>query len=144
MIVYPRLCFSVILWALSLFAFAQDFSISGNVVDSNNKPIEFTNIILYTENENEFSNGTSTDELGFFKLDKLKAATYIIKISYIGFEIFEQKIILTGDLNLKTIQLNELSESLGEVVVIGKKPTTIRKSDRLIFNIEHTALTEGG
>jgi outer membrane receptor protein involved in Fe transport len=143
MIVSPRFYFSVILCALSFCAFAQDFSISGNVVDSNNKPIEFTNIILYTENEKEFSKGTSTDEFGFFKLDNLDEATYIIKISYIGFEVFEQKIILSGNLNLKTIQLNETPESLGEVVVIGKKPTTIRKPDRLIFNVENTALIEG-
>ena len=80
---------------------------------------------------------------GFFELTKLAAATYVIKISFIGLEEFEQKIVLTGDLDLISIQLNESSESLGEVTVIGKRPTITRQPDRLIFNIENTALTEG-
>ncbi len=143
MIASLRLYLGVMFFASSFFAFAQEFSISGKVVDSNNNPIEFTNVIIFIENESEFLKGTSTDDQGFFKLDKLTSATYVVKISFIGLEEFEQKIILTGDLNLKTIQLNEIPESLSEVTIIGKKPTFTRKPDRLIFNIENTALTEG-
>jgi hypothetical protein len=140
---YLRFYLSSILFALSFVAFAQEFSISGKVVDANNNAIELANVIVLVENGTEFFNGTSTDDNGFFKLSNLSSATYIIKISFIGFEEFEQKMILTGDLDLKTIQLNETLESLNEVTVIGKRPTIIRKPDRLIFNIENTALTEG-
>ncbi|WP_296383435.1 outer membrane beta-barrel family protein [Winogradskyella sp.] len=143
MIARLRLYFSTIFFVLPFTVFAQDFSISGKVVDSNNNPIEFANVIIFIENENEFLKGTSTDDKGFFKLDKLDSTIYVIKIRFIGLEEFEQKIILTGDLDLKTIQLSETPESLGEVIVIGKKPTITRKPDRLIFNIENTALTEG-
>ncbi|WP_299121361.1 TonB-dependent receptor [uncultured Winogradskyella sp.] len=128
------LCFTV---------FAQDFSISGKVVDANGSPIEFANVIISVENEEEFFKGTSTDERGIFKLEDLTSTTYFIRISYIGYEEFEQKVVLNGTLNLKTIQLHEIPESLNEVTVIAKKPTTTRKPDRLIFNIENTALTEG-
>ncbi|BAO75522.1 TonB-dependent receptor domain-containing protein [Winogradskyella sp. PG-2] len=143
MIARLRLNLSVILIALSFFVFAQEFSIKGKVVDSNNNPIEFTNVILYTESNNVFYKGTSTDDKGVFEFSNLDAATFIVKITYIGFETIEQKIILRGDLDLRTIELNEIPESLNEVTVIGKKPTRIRKPDRLIFNIENTALTEG-
>ncbi|MFP4844533.1 TonB-dependent receptor domain-containing protein [Winogradskyella sp. PE311] len=143
MIIIPRLYLSAVLFALSFVGIAQDFSISGKVVDANNNPIEFANVVVFSGTENDFLKGTSTDEFGFFKLDDLDSANYLIKISYIGFNPFEQKIILKGNLNLKTIQLKQISERLSEVVVIAKKPTITRKPDRLIFNIENTALTEG-
>ena len=143
MIARLRFYISVLLFIFSISVFAQDFSISGKIIDSDNNPIEFANVVVLIEKGGEFLKGTSTDNEGFFILNNLDAATYFIKISYIGFEEFEQKIILTGDLNLKTIQLNETPESLSEVTVIAKKPTIIRKPDRLIFNIENTALTEG-
>ncbi len=138
-----RLFLSAILFALSFYAFAQEFSVSGNVVDLNNNPIEFANVIILGETESDFLKGASTDDKGFFELERLAAATYVIKISFIGFEEFEQKIVLTGNLDLKNIQLKETPESLSEVTVIAKKPTITRQPDRLIFNIENTALTEG-
>ncbi len=140
---YLRLCLSTILFALSFFAFAQELSISGKVVDANNNAIELANVIVLAEDGIEFLKGTATDDKGLFTLNSLSLTTYIIKITFIGYEEFEQKIILTGDLDLKTIQLNETPESLNEVTVIAKKPTITRTPDRLIFNIENTALTEG-
>ena len=138
-----RLYLSAILFALSFCAFAQEFSVSGNVMDSNKNPIELANVVILKEDGNAFLKGASTDNKGFFELERLAADTYVIKISFIGFEEFEQKIVLTGNLDLKTILLNEVTESLGEVTVIAKKPTITHQPDRLIFNIENTALTEG-
>jgi outer membrane receptor protein involved in Fe transport len=143
MIIRLRFYLSLTLCALSFALFSQEFSISGKVMDSNNTPVELANVVIFTEDGTTFFEGTSTDENGFFKLNNLLESTYLIKISFIGYEDFEQKIILSGHLDLKTIQLNETPESLGEVTVIAKKPTITRKPDRLIFNIENTALTEG-
>ncbi|WP_400075704.1 TonB-dependent receptor domain-containing protein [Winogradskyella sp. R77965] len=143
MIVRLRYYLSVFFFMLCLTVFAQDFSISGKVVDGNGSPIEFANVIISAENEEAFFKGTSTDEKGIFKLEVLTSTTYFIRISFIGYEEFEQKVVLSGNLDLRTIQLKEIPESLSEVTVIAKKPTTTRKPDRLIFNVENTALIEG-
>ncbi|MFC0603468.1 TonB-dependent receptor domain-containing protein [Winogradskyella pulchriflava] len=135
------LCF--ILFTVPFVVLAQNFSISGTVVDANGSPIEFANVILSVENEDEFFKGTSTDDKGNFIIENLEATTYYVRISFIGHEEFSQKIALSGNLNLKTIQLMELPESLDEVTIVAQKPTITRKPDRLIFNIENTALTEG-
>ncbi|MAX71373.1 MAG: glucosamine-6-phosphate deaminase [Flavobacteriaceae bacterium] len=142
MIASLRLFFSVILIALSSYALAQDFSISGKVVDSENTPIELANILILNSEDESYIKGTSTDGNGFFNINNLSSETYLLRISYIGLETFEQKIILTGNLDLKTITLSDTPESLEEVTVIAKKPTITRQPDRLIFNIENTALTE--
>jgi len=123
--------------------YGQSISVSGTVIDVENKPIEFANVVLFTEDESEVLKGTSTNENGDFNLSHLEANTYVVKISYIGFTEFSQKIILTGDLDLQTIVLSEASEQLDEISIIVKKPTIKRESDRLVFNIEKTALVEG-
>ncbi len=124
-------------------SFGQSLSISGTVIDADNHPIEFANVIILNEDESEILKGTSTNDNGFFDILNLEANTYVLKISYIGFENFNQKIILTGHLDLTTIQLRQVSESLDEVSILVKKPTIKREADRLVFNIEQTALVEG-
>jgi len=143
MIIYLRSLFCTFLFAISLSTYAQDFSISGKVVDVNNDAIELANIILFQGEEKEFLIGTSTDDKGFFNLDNLEEGTYYLKVSFIGLEEFEQKVVLTGNLDLKSIILKEIPENLDEVTIVAKKPTITRKPDRLVFNVENTALTEG-
>ncbi|NNE31319.1 MAG: TonB-dependent receptor [Winogradskyella sp.] len=143
MIAPIRFYLSVFFYALTFCAFAQEYSISGKIVDVNNNPIEFANVILSEVDSSEFLKGTSTDDKGNFELINLKPETYVLKISFIGHKELEQIIVLTGSLNLKTIVLEETPEALGEVTVVGRKPTITRKPDRLVFNIENTALTEG-
>ena len=136
----------ILLFTIFLMCFhsvkAQEFSISGIVVDSENNPVEFANVVVNDSNGN-IVNGTSTDNSGKFQLRNLPLNTYDLVISFIGYNEFRQRIILTGNLNLKTVVLNESSETLQQVDIIATKPTVMRKPDRLIFNIENTALTEG-
>ncbi|REE08521.1 outer membrane receptor protein involved in Fe transport [Winogradskyella pacifica] len=143
MIIRLRLFFCVGICMLSTVVLAQDYSITGRIVDANSSPIEFANVVILTEVDGDYLKGTSTDDNGFFSLINLSETTFYLKISYLGFEEFQQKIVLTGDLDLKTIQLNDIPENLNEVTVIAKKPTITRKPDRLIFNVENTALIEG-
>ncbi|WP_426431925.1 TonB-dependent receptor domain-containing protein [Winogradskyella sp. HB-48] len=143
MIVYLRSLFCTLLFVFSFNAYAQSFSILGKVVDAEGQPIELANVILLQGEERQFLIGTSTDDNGFFNLVNLNVDTYYIKVSFIGLQEFEQKIILSGNLDLKTIKLEEIPETLEEVTIIAKKPTITRKPDRLVFNVENTALAEG-
>lgn len=143
MIVYLRFYLSTIFIVLSVSSFAQNYSILGKIVDAQNQPIELANVLLLKGEEKEFLIGTSTDDNGYFNLVNLNQDTYYLKVSFIGLEEFEQKIVLTGDLDLKTIVLNDTPESLDEVTIVAKKPTVTRQADRLVLNVENTALTEG-
>lgn len=127
----------------SYLSYGQDYSISGEILDANNKAIEFANIIVFNEDQSDVLKGTSTDLKGFFILNNLESNTYIIKVSFIGYQTYEQKILLTGNLDLKTIRLEDDIENLDQVNITVKKPTLTREADRLIFNVENTALIEG-
>lgn len=148
MIAHPRSFLSVIFIALTLTLFAQDYSISGKIVDSNGAPIELVNVIVEDGAQPEssfltFVKGTATNQDGSFRVDGLSASTYKLTASFIGYEDFSQIIILRGEVDLKTIVLKATPESLDEVTIVAKKPTVDRKPDRLIFNVENTALIEG-
>ena len=99
-------------------------------------------ILLQGEDES-FVKGTTSDDNGVFKLDNLTSGNYTIRISFIGFESFEQNIQLTEDVDLSVIVLKESAEQLGEVELNYTKPTLDKKADRLIFNVQGSALTEG-
>ena len=124
-------------------SYGQDYSISGEILDANNNAIEFANIIVFNEDQSEVLKGTSTDLKGVFILNNLESNTYILKVSFIGYQTYEQKILLTGNLDLKTIRLEDDVENLDQVNITVKKPTLTREADRLIFNVENTALIEG-
>jgi outer membrane receptor protein involved in Fe transport len=152
MITRLRSYISAIVFALSLNASAQNFSISGKIVDTKGLPLSLVNVVLHeshpkgdieTSSFFKYIKGTATNDDGTFRFENLEEGSYRVSASFISFEKFEQIIILTGNLDLRTIQLQEIPESLDEVTVIAKKPTITRKPDRLIFNIENTALIEG-
>lgn len=124
-------------------SYSQNVSVSGNILDANNNPIEFANVIILNENESEILKGTSTDASGHFSIINLALNTYVIKISYIGYTDYKQKLVLTGNLDLKTIMLTEDAQSLDQINITVKRPIVKREADRLIFNIENTALVEG-
>ncbi|MDO1502141.1 outer membrane beta-barrel family protein [Winogradskyella maritima] len=124
-------------------ALSQEYKISGKVVDQNNSPISFANVLILNSEDDSFVSGTSTSDDGEFVFEAIAEGQYKLKVTFIGFKTVEQDLNLVADANLETIILIEDSETLGEVSVIARKPKVTRKADRLTFNIANTALTEG-
>ncbi len=83
--------------------------ITGKVVDSKGEPIIGANVL-----EKGTANGTITDMDGHFSLNVGKEA--ILEISYIGYRSIE---ITVGNKKDLAVTLNEDTEALDEVVVVG-------------------------
>ncbi|WP_241974232.1 TonB-dependent receptor domain-containing protein [Winogradskyella wandonensis] len=115
----------------------------GTVVDENQKPLSYVNVVVLSSADESFVNGTSTNDNGQFEIESLAEGDYILKVSFIGFKTVSQSISLKSDLSLSKITLIEDAESLDAITVTAKRPTVVRKPDRLTFNVEDTALTEG-
>lgn len=130
---------------VSISAFSQNHTISGKVLDAQNEPIAFANVLLLNITDAGSNNykGVSTDENGAFALKNIESGNYRIVISFLGFKDFSKDITLESNLDLKQITLEESTESLNEVNIVVKKPTLKKEADRLVFNIENTALIEG-
>ncbi len=108
-----NLLFFVLLLLVSATTVFAQTKVSGVVVDKQNQPIPFANVVFKGSSE-----GIVTNEDGKFYLESQKTYTTLV-ISSVGFS--EKEIILDKPVNYNfKIQLNE-AESLNEVVVFAGK-----------------------
>lgn len=77
-----------------------------------------------------------TDSIGKFTFSGINNGNYSIRVSFLGFQESRQNLIISSDstYNISTIFLEENSQQLNEVKVIGQVAATIQKVDTLQFN----------
>ena len=127
----------------SVIGWSQTVSVSGLVKDTMNDPVAFANILILQSQDSTAVTGTSSDENGNFTINNIKPASYILKTSFIGYKDNLTPLDLNSDVNDIAVVMEESVESLNEVELIVKKPTLKREADRLVFNVENTALSQG-
>lgn len=98
--------------------YAQKIKVSGTVMDGSSKmPAEFANVILQTL-DSVFVTGVSTDEKGYFGLEKIKEGNYRLVISAIGYKNKVTDLTtLSKSIDLGKLVLEEATEQLGEITV---------------------------
>ncbi|MCF7560757.1 TonB-dependent receptor family protein [Sabulilitoribacter multivorans] len=125
----------------SFLSFSQEYNIVGDLKDETNLPIEFANVVLLNKEDSSPLIGTTTDDLGAFILNNVKAGKYTLKISFLGFNEYTIDVELSNDINLGTIVLKEALEELEGVSIVAKRPTVKRLVDRVVFNVENSTLS---
>jgi hypothetical protein len=116
----------IIVFFLSYISFAQQYSISGKVLDkSTNEPLYFANIRVLNS-----SLGTSSNKTGDYEM-KLKKGNYKLTVSYIGY--ISDTISVRLDKNLSNVNFNlkQTKVILSEIIVRpGENPAVsiIRKA----------------
>jgi len=93
--------------------FAQNNNISGLVIDRyTGQPIEFANVSIV-----DLGLGSSTDSLGFFKINNLNPGIYNLQVSFIGYKtetIYELKLTPSRSI-YQIIELDQTGSDLDEV-----------------------------
>lgn len=115
----------------------------GRVTDVGNIPLAYVNVILQTQADSTFIAGCITDTNGYFYLEADGGNTNVkqLKASYIG---YVTKIIPVDNHYDGTIVLNEQSQSLQEVTIIGHKPVFRMKAGILTSQIKGSVLSNIG
>mgnify|MGYP001945896893 CR=1 FL=1 len=122
---------------------AQDLNISGKVINAEDSPLSYVNVLVYKANTENPLKGTTTNEDGSFILEGIEKGTYNINFSYMGFEDLVKTLELTSDKNLGNIVLKENNEILDEAVITAKLPTIKKTAGKLVFNVENTSFSVG-
>ncbi|EAR02850.1 hypothetical protein FB2170_06165 [Maribacter sp. HTCC2170] len=123
--------------------FSQEYEIQGKVVSTNSEPIWLSNVLLLSVIDSIIIDGTSSDENGAFKINNIPPGDYFIKASYLENESDYLKLKINSDTIIGPLIISNYAQTLQEVVVTTQKPRVERKVDRLVFNIENTALSDG-
>lgn len=122
---------------------SQTFTVSGNIVDESNRPVAYSNILLLHTQDSTIVSGTTSNDDGRFVFNNVAPNSYILKASFISYKHNYSNITVRSNIVIPTIVLEESVEALSEIELVYKKPTLKREVDRLVFNVEKTALSEG-
>ena len=134
-------------WTLFLLLFCipvmgQEYKVSGHVKQTDGAEVAFANILLYKVSDTSFYKGAASDEKGFFSFHNIILNQYLIRASYIGSHSNYKLVEVNSDLDIGPLYIDDKGQELNEVVVVSQKPTLEQKVDRLVFNIENTALSD--
>ncbi|MEI6349252.1 MAG: TonB-dependent receptor [Bacteroidota bacterium] len=114
---------------------AQNATISGQVYDQSNQSIIGANIVLLKPVDSVMIKGTTTDVNGNFKLQIAQQGTFLIKISFIGYEdIFITKKVSNQPLSLGKLILKDKVTKLTTVSVVAEMTPVQQKGDTTQIN----------
>lgn len=140
-----RLLLILLLALVAATAGAQNL-ITGVVYDAaSERPLDYANVVVYREGEEEPLDGTTTDEDGMFWLyRKVKAGDYKVTVSFMGYidQIFS--VHLSGkEVSLGKIYLEENTRALKEVEVVGQGSTMRFELDKKVFTVDQSISSAG-
>lgn len=124
--------------------FSQN-NISGVLIDSlNNEKLPFVNVGLMRAADSVFVSGTSSNEVGFFKLEHVPNGKYIFFVSSIGYESTKKILDVNSDLDLGVVKMKPGSTTLDEVVIVEKRPLFSNEGEKTLYNVSEDPSVQTG
>ncbi len=122
--------------------------ITGKVIGADNEAVSYATVVLIDNQTQKQVNGNITDEKGRFKLEEVVTGSYMLKVSFIG---FQEKVVegvnLTlkkPDFNAETITLEQDQVLLSEVEVVEEASLVETKIDKIVYNADKDVTNAGG
>ena len=123
-------------------------SVRGKIVDkATSEPIEFVNVVVTPKGSDSMAGGAITDVDGVFRVEGLKYGSYVLTISYIGYQNATREFTLSAsakNANYRQIALEEDAQTLGEVEVTGIRSQMKFEIDKKVFNVDQAIAATGG
>ncbi|MGG9964276.1 outer membrane beta-barrel protein [Ferruginibacter sp. SUN106] len=121
---------------ISATAFGQNITLKGKVTDKADKtPVVGATIALVSQKDSAQLSLKVTDSKGNFQFSNLEPATYIVKISFSGYEKIEQKIALqASNKDAIPFTISKIATDLTGVTIISKAPPVKQKGDTSEFS----------
>lgn len=136
-----------------LSAVAQKNTVYGRVIDSQTKEVmEKTTLLLYKieqgkngKRDTAFVGGALSNELGTFSFGSVKAGTYLLKVTYLGYVEYHKDLTkINGQpLALGDIALEADAVQIDEAVVTANVPKMVVKDDTVVYNADAFRVPEG-
>jgi len=122
-------------------------TVSGVVVDNQNKPIAYATVTLLRA-DSTVVNGDLTKDDGSFSIGPTGTGTFMLNISAVGLKSrFIPNVKVTPgamQVNLGNVKAISSSNTLKNVEVVAEKPIMQMDVDKKVFNVEKNITTAGG
>lgn len=137
----------MILFSPMAFTQQSGVNVTGSVVEQgSDTPIEQATVRLLNVKDSAMVRGVVSARNGSFTLKNVKKESYLLHITFIGYDPLYQPLQITGKKNPVNVGKLELSDGaieLGEAVVIGKAPEVTVRNDTVEYNADSYKVTEG-
>mgnify|MGYP000236775908 FL=1 len=137
----------MILFSPMAFTQQSGVNVTGSVVEQgSDTPIEQATVRLLNVKDSAMVRGVVSARNGSFTLKNVKKGSYLLHITFIGYDPLYQPLQITGKKNPVNVGKLELSDGaieLGEAVVIGKAPEVTVRNDTVEYNADSYKVTEG-
>ena len=132
---------------------AQNASLSGRIIDADSEEALLkATVQLYSigrgqgnRRDTTFVSGTFSDAQGHFSFGSLKAGTFLIRVSYLGYKTVDQSVTLTGRQSqvVGSIKMKPDIMQLAEAVVTANLPKMVIRDDTVVYNADAFRIPEG-
>ncbi|MGC1239964.1 MAG: TonB-dependent receptor [Chryseosolibacter sp.] len=134
-------------FSTNLLAQTSRVTVSGIVLDQSKVKLPYVNAVIKSTDDSVFVSGTVTNDEGLFSLSGILPGNYVLELSYLGYNTKKVPILvgrLSEFLDLGTIDLEERSTVLAEVVVEGTQDAVAERLERKVFKVEDNISQSGG
>ena len=138
---------AAILFSLVIFAQGNPGKITGNISDSDNKPIAAVTVSLVKEADKKLVKVALTDKSGAFSFENIAEGKYMLSLTATG---YEKKLSAPFEITaeqatvaVSPIQLSIQPKAMGGVTVVATKPFIEQKLDRTIVNVDASPSNAG-
>ncbi|MDD2436800.1 MAG: TonB-dependent receptor [Massilibacteroides sp.] len=141
------LCMIFLLFSATVFAQRAKVNVKGQVVEEGTDiPVEQATVRLLSVKDSILVGGVVSEKNGSFVLKNIRPGSYLLHITFVGFNHLYQPLTITGKKNPVEVGKLELSDGaieLGEAVVLGKAPEVTVRNDTVEYNADSYKVTEG-
>jgi hypothetical protein len=149
---WSKLLAPLLTWAAILFSSAVSAQNTGtiraSVVDENNAPIEFANVLLFSDRDTtKVLSSAYTDSLGSFALKQIGYGAYQLKISMLGYLSSRVEVQLNGNNNnmdLRSIQLILDAALFKNVEIVSHRDIIKKTTQGFIVEAKDNLVQAGG
>lgn len=123
---------------ISQLAFAQKFSIKGQVVDTLSGALPMATVMLMNPKDSSLVNFGVTSSTGNFELKNISKGAYQLKITFIGLAPYAKNLspsdFTTPVMDMGQLKMKPVSSQLDELVIHGDKAPITFKRDTIEYN----------
>ncbi|NNE26927.1 MAG: TonB-dependent receptor [Saprospiraceae bacterium] len=136
----------LLLLILPMAIFSQDRSLKGQLLDPDDGPVVFANVVLYAAADSSMAKVETTDDSGNFKFSGLEANDYFLSASYVGLSelnVDDIDLINESSIDLGAVRFASNAVELEAAVVTANRAIVEVKPDRTVFNVQGTINSSG-
>lgn len=129
-----------------VMAQSSSHTITGRVFDGDLKEwIVGGSVRVLTPKDSTLVKGALTDQQGRFRVEGIGGGSYIVQVSFLGFETIEKSVTLSDkkEYALGTLTMKTSATNLKEVQVVGQATPMTLKKDTVQFNADAFRVRQG-